>query len=67
VSRQLRNRIEGSGRDLVAEFAALLPSHPRIRVQRWRLRRVLLALASIGGALATAALIGLDLRAGGLL
>ncbi|MGY1808298.1 RIO1 family regulatory kinase/ATPase [Blastococcus sp. SYSU D00669] len=67
VPRQLRRRIEATGRDLVAEFAALLPPHPRVRVQRWSMRRVLLAVATVGGVLLTAVLVALNLRAGGLL
>ena len=38
----VRRLVEASGRDLVAEFRALLPPHQRIRGQRWSLRRVLL-------------------------
>ncbi|MCZ2860614.1 hypothetical protein [Blastococcus sp. VKM Ac-2987] len=67
VPRQLRRRIDGSGRDLVAEFRGLLPPHPRIRIQRWSLRRLLLALATVGGVTVGVAVAALNLRAGGLL
>jgi hypothetical protein len=67
VPRQVRRLLDASGRDLVSEFRALLPPHPRIRIQRWSARRVLLALASVGGILLTALLVALNLRAGGLL
>ncbi|RBY87727.1 RIO1 family regulatory kinase/ATPase [Blastococcus sp. TF02A-30] len=67
LPRQLRRRVEASGRDLLAEFQALLPPHPRIRVQRWSLRRVLLALATVGGVVLAVVVAALNLRAGGLL
>jgi len=67
VPRQLRQRIAAARPDLVTEFCALLPPHPRIRVQRWSLRRILLAVAAVTGALLAVVLVGLNLRAGGLL
>lgn len=67
LPRQLRQRIEDSGRDLVAEFRDLLPAHHRIPVQSWSLRRVLLAVATVGGLVLAVVLIGLNLRAGSLL
>ena len=67
VPRQLRRLIDASGRDLVSEFRALLPPHPRIRVQRWSARRLLLAVATVGGIVLTAAVVALNLRAGGQL
>ena len=39
----------------------------RFRVQRWSTRRVLLALATVGGLVLAAAVVVLNLRAGGLL
>ena len=67
IPRQLRRLIASSGTDLVAEFRALLPPHQHIRVQRWSLRRVLLAVGTAGGVLAVTTLIALNLTAGGLL
>jgi tRNA A-37 threonylcarbamoyl transferase component Bud32 len=67
IPRQLRRLVDASGRDYVTEFRELLPRHERIRVQRWSLRRVLLAAGTLGGALAVTALVALNLRAGGLL
>jgi tRNA A-37 threonylcarbamoyl transferase component Bud32 len=67
VPRQLQRLAAGSGRDLLAEFRALLPEHPAIRIQRWSVRRVLLALATVGGFVAAALLVMINLRAGGLL
>jgi serine/threonine protein kinase len=67
VPRQLRRMIDADGRDLPAEFRRLLPARPRIRIQRWSMRRVLLTLATTTGAVISVALVGLNLRAGGLL
>ncbi|WP_158548690.1 hypothetical protein [Blastococcus sp. TF02A-26] len=67
VPRQLRRRLDADGRDLVAQFRRRLPGHPPIRVQRWSARRVLLALGTVGGVVATAGVVALNLRAGGLL
>jgi tRNA A-37 threonylcarbamoyl transferase component Bud32 len=67
VPRQLRRMIDEDGRNLPAQFRRLLPARPRIRVQRWSMRRVLLALATATGAVLGVALVALNLRAGGLL
>jgi serine/threonine protein kinase len=67
MPRQLRRLVDASGSDLVGRFRALLPPRERIRVQRWSLRRVLLAVGTLGGLLASAVVIALNLRAGGLL
>lgn len=67
VPRQLARRLAGADGDLVEEFRALLPPHPPIRVQRWSVRRVLLAAATLGGVVLAALLLALNLRAGGLL
>jgi hypothetical protein len=67
MPRQLRQLVELSGRDLVGEFRAVLPPHEPIRVQRWGLRRVLLAVGTLGGGVAVAVVVALNLRAGGLL
>ena len=67
MPRQLHRLVEESGHDLVAEFRALLPAHERIRVQRWDLRRVLLALGTLGGVVSVVVVVALNLRAGGLL
>jgi RIO1 family len=67
LPRALQRRLADQETDLVAGFRELLPEHPRIRVQRWSLRRVLLAVATVGGAVLAVALLVLNLRAGGLL
>jgi RIO1 family len=67
IPRQLARRLAESDGDLVEEFRALLPPLPPIRVQRWSVRRVLLAVATVGGAVLVALLLALNLRAGGLL
>jgi hypothetical protein len=67
VPRQLQRLVDESGKDLPAELRALLPEHPAIRIQRWSARRLLLALATVGGILTVAVLVTINLRAGGLL
>jgi hypothetical protein len=67
VPRQLRRMIDAREDDLVAAFRELLPARPMVIVQRWSTRRVLLAVAAVGGALLTVVLTALNLRAGGLL
>ncbi|MGY2003693.1 phosphatase PAP2 family protein [Blastococcus sp. SYSU DS1024] len=67
VPRQLRRLMQADGRDLVEEFRRRLPDHPRIRVQRWSARRLLLAVGTVGGVLLAAWVVALNLRAGGLL
>jgi tRNA A-37 threonylcarbamoyl transferase component Bud32 len=44
---QLRSALKQDGRDLVAEFRALSPPRQRISLQRWSVRRVLLAMAVV--------------------
>ncbi|MGY1679939.1 RIO1 family regulatory kinase/ATPase domain-containing protein [Geodermatophilus sp. SYSU D01176] len=67
IPRQLARRLTDADGDMVEEFRALLPPHPPIRVQRWSVRRVLLAVATLGGAVLVTLLLVLNLRAGGLL
>ena len=67
VPRQLRRMLAADGRELVGRFRHLVGPRPRIRVQRWSTRRVLLALGAVGGGGLTTALVVLNLRAGGLL
>ncbi|MGY1704812.1 RIO1 family regulatory kinase/ATPase [Geodermatophilus sp. SYSU D00697] len=67
MPRQLARRVAEADGDLLAEFRALLPPWPRVRVQRWSMRRVLLAVATVGGAGLAAVLLAVNLRAGGLL
>jgi hypothetical protein len=42
---QLRTMMKEDGRDLLAEFQALAPQRPPMKIQRWSVRRVLLTLA----------------------
>ena len=46
----LRKMMRADGRDLLDEFRALAPPHPRIKIQRWSTRRVLLTarVAAVG-------------------
>jgi serine/threonine-protein kinase RIO1 len=41
---QLRSMMKDAGRDLLAEFRALAPARPPVRIQRWSVRRVALTL-----------------------
>jgi serine/threonine-protein kinase RIO1 len=41
---QLRAMMKDAGRDLLAEFRALAPARPPVRIQRWSFRRVALTL-----------------------
>jgi hypothetical protein len=67
VPRQLRRLLDGADDDLVTEFRRRLPARPRISVQRWSLLRVLLAVGAVFGVLLAVLVVGLNLRAGGLL
>jgi serine/threonine protein kinase len=50
---QLRRLMKQQGKDLHAEFTALLPVRlPPVRIQRWSVRRVLLTLVTLLAALA---------------
>lgn len=57
--RELDALARETGRDLVAEFRGLAPARSPIAIQRWSLRRVLLALGVVTGSLL---LIGLVLN-----
>jgi tRNA A-37 threonylcarbamoyl transferase component Bud32 len=53
----LHRMMRADGRDLLARFRALAPPYPRIRVQRWSVRRVGLTIAVVvGGVLGAVAL-----------
>ncbi|MBB3084426.1 lipopolysaccharide kinase InaA family protein [Geodermatophilus sabuli] len=67
IPRQLARRLAEADGDPLEEFRSLLPPWPRVGVQRWSLRRVLLAVATVGGAALTAVLLAVNLRAGGLM
>jgi tRNA A-37 threonylcarbamoyl transferase component Bud32 len=44
---QLRNFMKRDGRDLLEQFRAAAPPRPRVRIQRWSLRRVGLILLTL--------------------
>jgi len=46
---QLRTMLKSDGRDLVEQFRALAPNRRPIRLQRWSVKRVLLAVALLVG------------------
>jgi serine/threonine-protein kinase RIO1 len=41
---QLRTSLKADGRDLLAQFRTLAPDYPEVSIQRWSVRRVLLAV-----------------------
>jgi membrane-associated phospholipid phosphatase len=47
---QLRQSMKRDPRDLLGEFRALAPARPPIALQRWGVRRVLVAIAVLGAA-----------------
>ncbi|HSP29849.1 MAG TPA: hypothetical protein VLN74_14950 [Ilumatobacteraceae bacterium] len=55
---QLRIAIKNDPRDLVGEFRSLAPPRRRIALQRWSVRRVLLAVAVAAGAIVGVVAIG---------
>ncbi|CAN5162325.1 hypothetical protein BH18ACT4_BH18ACT4_06550 [soil metagenome] len=46
---QLRAAMKRDGRNLIGEFRALAPERPRIAIQRWSVRRVVLAVGVVIG------------------
>src|SRR5437764_3367257 len=46
---QLRAFMKRDGRDLLARFRSLAPARRPIALQRWRVRRILLAIGMFGG------------------
>lgn len=55
----LHRMMRTDGRDLMASFRSLAPTHERIRVQRWSARRIGLTLAVlVGGLIAVLMLVG---------
>jgi membrane-associated phospholipid phosphatase len=63
----LRKLFRTGEHDLLQEFRALAPPHPRIRVQRWSTRRVLLTARVLAITVVLVALVAGQLRASGLL
>src|SRR3954454_7802058 len=59
---QLRHAMKADGRDLLAEFRALAPPRRPIAIQRWSVRRVLLAVAVVAGGLFTVSQVSSMLR-----
>ena len=65
---QLRRLMQARGRNLHAEFCALLPEPPQpIAISRWSVRRVLLTVAVTGGVVLALLVATTNLRAVGLL
>jgi hypothetical protein len=56
---QLRQMMRQQGRDLHAEFVALLPERPQpIRIQRWTVRRVALIVGLVVAAIPLIVIVG---------
>ena len=64
---QLRGDLKKSGRDLLAEFRALVPARRPIRIQRWSWRRIGLTAATVFWILLVLLLIASNLQGAGLL
>jgi tRNA A-37 threonylcarbamoyl transferase component Bud32 len=63
----LRKMMRADGRDLLVEFRRLAPPHPKIKIQRWSARRVLLTLRVVAVGLIVFAFTVSQLQAAGLL
>jgi tRNA A-37 threonylcarbamoyl transferase component Bud32/membrane-associated phospholipid phosphatase len=61
VPRQLRQKLDEDERDLAAAFRSLAPEHEPIAIQRWSVRRVVLATrtAALGAVLAALIVVNL--------
>jgi tRNA A-37 threonylcarbamoyl transferase component Bud32 len=67
VPTQLRVRMRADGRDLAGEFRRLAPQRPPVAIQLWSVRRVLVTLAVLTGALLTVAALAAYARVANLL
>ena len=54
---QLRSMMKEDGRDLMAEFQALAPDRPPLKIQRWSIRRIGLTIGVLVAALIAMALV----------
>ena len=63
----LHRMMRVDGRDLLAQFRGLAPPRPRIRVQRWSMRRIGLTIAVVVGGVLVASALFDSLRETGLL
>jgi hypothetical protein len=63
----LHRMMRADGRDLLAQFRSLAPPHPRIRVQRWSMRRIGLTVAVVVGGVLCAVVLVNSLHEAGLL
>jgi len=46
IPTELQRHLRDDPRDLIAEFRALAPDHPKVSIQRWSARRIGLTLAA---------------------
>lgn len=63
----LHRMMRADGRDLLRQFRELAPPHPRIRVQRWSVRRIGLTIAVVVGGVLSAVALFSSLHETGLL
>jgi membrane-associated phospholipid phosphatase len=54
---QLRSMLKEDGRELIEEFRSLAPRRDPVRIQRWSVRRIILTVAVVFGALLAISLI----------
>jgi tRNA A-37 threonylcarbamoyl transferase component Bud32 len=66
IPAQLRSLLRGHDEDLLARFRALAPPTPPVAIQRWTMRRAVLTVAVVGGAVLALALMAVNLRLAGL-
>ena len=64
IPTELQRHLKDDPRDLLAEFRALAPHHPRVSIQRWSWRRIGLTAAAFAGLLIVAWASVLVIRSG---
>lgn len=61
IPRQLRQALDADERDLLSAFRRLAPEHDPIAIQRWSVRRIVLAARTAVAGVCLAVLIGINL------
>jgi hypothetical protein len=67
IPNQLRRRLRGHRPDLVAEFRALAPHRPPVRIQVWNMRRAVVTASVVLAALLAVFVVDVYARTAGLL
>jgi hypothetical protein len=65
-SRNMLKKFKKEGRDVLARFRELAPTHPPISIQRWSIRRIGVTLMVTAGILMAVALVLDNIRTGAL-